>query len=485
MNNIHKLSSFTLAVLFLVLFSCDSTLDISPRSEFAPGNFLRTEEGINAVLNGAYIAHNRNAFQYVNYIVLSSASSGIGYILGGGFERNTGEPFRLFTYRADMGFFFQYWLFLYEGIRNANMIIDQLETTDAFSEEFRNLRLAEAKALRARHYYRLFMFFGPVPLITSSTEDTLNKPKATEDEIKNQIENDLLDAVEVLPVVQEDFGRVTKGAALGLLTKYYLNTKQWQKVIEASKQVMDLNIYGLVPEYKDIYSIENEGNEEVVWVEPNIPSADRNNNTTSIYPGVFFPPDFPLPEGLSTFAARIHLYDSFVESFPENDSRNSSDLIIREYVNTKGETIVGFGSDKSVQFKYPYDPNSVGQTSGLDYIPIRYADILLSRAEALNEVNGPTQESIDLINEIRDRAGVEPLVLNDFSNREDLRDHVLNERLWEFYLEYKEREDLIRHGKFISQAQDRGIEAQSHHVLLPIPQVEVDANLNVQQNPGY
>jgi hypothetical protein len=76
--------------------------------------------------------------------------------------------------------------------------------------------------------------------------------------------------------------------------------------------------------------------------------------------------------------------------------------------------------------------------------------------------------------------------LDDFGSREALRDHILKERGWEFYRERKRRQDLIRHGKFVSSAQERGItNAQAHHVRMPIPQIEMDANSMCVQNPGY
>jgi len=137
-------------------------------------------------------------------------------------------------------------------------------------------------------------------------------------------------------------------------------------------------------------------------------------------------------------------------------------------------------------FKYTPDPNAVGNSHGNDIAVIRYADILLSRAEALNELNGPTQEALDLIQEVRDRAGLTtPLNLSDYT-KETLRDRILDERGWELYAEKVRRQDLLRHGKFISSAKARGITiADDHHKLFPIPQTEINANPLCEQNPGY
>jgi hypothetical protein len=122
---------------------------------------------------------------------------------------------------------------------------------------------------------------------------------------------------------------------------------------------------------------------------------------------------------------------------------------------------------------------------GNDFPIIRYADILLSRAEALNELAGPSEEAISLINLVRQVAGVPPVLLSDFNGKEELRDHILDERSWEFFTEELRRQDLIRHGKFIELANERGKSAFDYHVLFPIPQNEIDRNPNLEQNPGY
>jgi len=144
------------------------------------------------------------------------------------------------------------------------------------------------------------------------------------------------------------------------------------------------------------------------------------------------------------------------------------------------------GNDKIRSFKYLPDRDAKGASHGNDIPEIRYADILLSRAEALNELNGPNQESINLINLIRNRAGLGNLNLADFESKEALRDHILKERGWEFYSEGHRRMDLIRMNKFISGALERGkTNAKPFHVLFPIPQVVMDSDPSMVQNDGY
>jgi hypothetical protein len=183
-------------------------------------------------------------------------------------------------------------------------------------------------------------------------------------------------------------------------------------------------------------------------------------------------------------ASQNRLYDSFYNSFNAADLRKN--LIITQYINSSGKTISLLKQNNTRAFKFVPDINAVGKAHGNDIPVIRYADILLARAEALNEISGPSQEALDLIQMIRTRAGLTtPQPLAGLT-KEKLRDNILNERGWELHIEGVRRQDLIRHGKFISYAIARGAtNAKEHQKLFPIPQTEINANPLCKQNPGY
>jgi len=134
--------------------------------------------------------------------------------------------------------------------------------------------------------------------------------------------------------------------------------------------------------------------------------------------------------------------------------------------------------------KYDQDPDAV-MMNGIDVIYLRYADVILCRAEALNETLGPNQESIDLINQIRNRAGLSDILLSNFHSKDELNEHILAERGWEFYMEGLRREDLIRHNKYIERAGERTASVQEFHILYPIPKIAYYENHSIAQNPGY
>ena len=384
-----------------------------------------------------------------------------------------------FTWDSSIDWFETEWEVLYQAIRDANILLENLEDEG----EFNRLVRAEANFIRGWSYYLLHLYFGPTPLYTSSS-DEYNQAKASEDDMQAFIEQELMAAADGLPAEQEEYGRATEGAALGLLCKFYLNTKQWQKSADVAQQIIDLNRYALVSNYADVFSLDNEGNAELLWTLVRTASGAVGNTGGAQYINAHtFPTDYPLLPNQSVYAARTYFFDEFINSFEEGDTRR--DMIVTEYVNTSGELIILLGNDQSLSLKYEFDPNANGPGMGNDMPEVRYADVLLSRAEALNELNGPSQESIDLINQVRARAGVSLLSLNSFSTKESLRDHIMKEREWEFYAEAKRRQDQIRAETFIQKAQARGHNAQPFHKLFPIPLSEINANPNLEQNTGY
>ncbi|MFY9150374.1 MAG: RagB/SusD family nutrient uptake outer membrane protein [Prolixibacteraceae bacterium] len=475
----------------LLLFSgCEKQLQEDVYSQLDPGTLFNSANGVERVLFGAY----RDAQITDNFggnIWFQEEWTCDQFWETGGAVNLQATVMLAFTWDASYPTHWTgLWNNCYYSVRNCNLVLENVDSSP-LDETVRERLKAEAKFVRASAYYILYTMWGPVPLRLSTTGD-LEMARATDAEMQTFFEKEFTDAAAVLPNWGElsnyQYGRATKGAALGYLTKFFLNTKQWQKCADAAQQLMNTGVYQLWPDYTTLFTVDAETKQkELVWVYPCSPLGPGNEFMNGAYPPQFkstVDGTIQFLPNMRNWARMDRVLDSFYNSFDPADERRK--LIISEYINTAGKTISLLNQDNTRSFKYIPDVNAVSNSNGNDIAVIRYADILLSRAEALNELNGPNQESLDLIQMVRDRAGLTtPLTLANYT-KESLRDRILDERGWELYGEKVRRQDLLRMGKFIDYAQARGIKiADDHHKLFPIPQTEINANKLCLQNPGY
>lgn len=464
-------------------WACEDLLEEETFTALGPNDFFNSAEDLEVVLNSVYgellygsILRDAVTLQEVNTDIAIERNGGI-------FTHN--QPMEEFTWNSTHLYTGIAWDKRYRGIFNANTVIDNagaVNMDDARKQQI----LAEARFIRAFNYYLLYDFFGPTPLITSSLTEVTDRPaRASEDEFIAFIENELIAAADILPVRPplEQYGRATKGAALATLTKLHMMTKNWDKAISVSKQVMDLGEYDLFTEGNrtELFSPDNQQDNEFIFVvvmseTPN--DLVGNRWLSHVVPRGYqwqYPPR-------AIFAAEYKIRSEFLELFDTDDERLNAFLF--EFVNADGETIV-LGEDDVRSLKFPEYPNQSVTADPGDYPYLRFADILLSRAEALNEINGPNQESVDLLNMVREAAGVSKFIVGDFAGKASFRDFLLEERGREFHTEALRRQDLIRHGKFIEMARERGKSAQDFQVRFAIPQTELERNPNLTQNEGY
>lgn len=471
------------AIFLLLLFSCTDFLDEEIYTQYDPKSFLQTEEGINSVLVASYSNMVVTSSMRDRMYTLNEFPGDMMWTWGGSFE-NTAVLFMNFNWDAQSGIFTAPWQQYYQSIRNANSLLDNIDQVTTLSAENVKQFKAEARFIRAADYYYLWEIFGPVPLITTAAELNLEPVRASDEEFSAFIAEEFMAAANDLPVRQDLWGKATKGAALALLGKFYLNTHQWQKAAEVNKQVMDLNTYQLYSgDLKNMFAVQNEVNDEVVLTSPALPTLHSNN-----YMAHAFPPNYPVQDNWINFGAQFCVYNSWVQTYDPNDKR--LDWFLFNYTEPNGtehNLLDPNDAGRAVRcFKYVPDPAGVSASHGNDVPMIRYAEVLLNRAEALNELQGPTQESVDLLNQVRIRAGVPEYSLSDFPSKEVMREAFLNERGWEFVAEGMRRMDLIRHGKLISQAVARGAtNAKDYMTRFPIPLNEIEANPNLEQNQGY
>ncbi|MBD3630024.1 RagB/SusD family nutrient uptake outer membrane protein [Cyclobacterium sp.] len=472
-----------LAMICSVLISCEDLLEEETFTVLSPNDFFNTGDDLDVVLNSVY-GELRYSDIKRDGVTLQEVNTDIALERGGGiFTFN--EPIEEFTWTSSHQWIRSMWERRYRTIFRTNVVLDNAEGIE-MNETRKRETIAEARFLRAFNYYLLYDLFGPVPLITQSQTTVTDRPaRATEEEIVSFIENELISAAEALPLEPRnaEYGRATKGAALGTLAKFYMMTKKWQDAASATQEVMDLGLYDLFTQGNrtELFSPDNQRDNEFIFVAVMSDNPDDNTGDgwlSHVVPRGYqwqYPPRV-------IFAAEYKIWSAFLELFEPEDER--LDAFLFEFVNEQGETIV-LGEDNARSMKFPEYPSQGISRSSDDFPFLRYADILLSRSEALNEINGPNQESIDLLNMVREAAGVSSFTINDFSGKENLRNFILDERGREFHTEALRRQDLIRHGKFIEMAKGRGKPAMDHQVRYPIPQTEIERNPNLTQNEGY
>ncbi len=475
---------YTFLFLFITLvMGCTESLDIAPASQYSD-NFLETPSGIRALLNSAYDNIQYTQDPGVNRIYLEECVTDV-FVNFRGFLNGNLQPYQDFNFNSTSAYLLgDLWQKSYRAVRDANTLLSAVEANQQLSEEEKALLMAEAHFIRGLAYKFLYGWFGPVPLIDqvfSSSNEEFNLPKVEEATLVSFIEDELRMAAAALPLAQEEYGRATKGAALGVLTKFYLQNKNWQMAAATAQEVMDLSVYALWPDFTTLFALENEGNAEMIFAFPAIP-LDGNGN---VWVANALPPQYPV--SIFNTATQVCVPVEFYNTFQADDIRK--ELMLTQYISNQGEEIdlttgVEFHNPRS--FKYPIDPSADARAGGADFILVRYADILLSRAEALVMAGGTvSEEALNLVNLVRNRAQLPALTLQEVPDQATFIDMIIQERAWEFYSEGKRREDLIRHDRFIQNARDRGKNAQPFHVRFPIPQSEIDANPNLKQNDGY
>ena len=492
MKLLNRYTVFAIGLLALFVSSCEKPLEIEPKSEFS-GAFLETQEGIEALLASAYANGQLNGWGgAADYIALNECTTDVFRCYLGAYFNNTLRKYQDFSF--DPGWtssvIQDYWRQNYRAIRDANILISVIPNHPLLSQVLKDRYLGEAKFIRATAYNFLYDWFGGVPLITETTTN-LFPERVSAQEIEDFVISELTAAAPLLPttVPVSEFGRATRGSALGVLSQFQLNVKKWGDAAQTAQEVINLGVYQLLPNYADIFALDNEGNNEMIYVFPNIDVEPVGSNwTRNVLPGDY-------PTKAVNAATQVVIPIPFYKTFDANDKR--ADLILTEYISSKGVFVnlldpnVGPTGDKynhPRSFKYPIDENSADPTIGGQDVPyIRYSQILLTRSEGLVMSTGTvSQESLDLLNEVRNRAGLPGYTHTDIPDQATFIDKMLAERGWEFYSEGKRRPDLIRHDRFIQNALDRGISlAKPFHRLFPIPQTEIDANKNLVQNDGY
>lgn len=491
MKKYFNISLFTIAMTLFA--ACEDQLDSPPFGEFAPENVLTNAKGIEAVLFNAY--RRTNPHDGIHALILPQESATDILIVSEGAVEGENSPFATFTWTPTTPYLNQWWSRWYGAIRDANTVIENIDNFEG-DDDRKTIVLAEARFIRASTYAMLYNLYGPVVLRIASGEPT-HKARATDEEMREFIETELTATIADLPHPESVpsyylYGRATKGTTMGFLTKHYLNTKQWQKAADMAQDVMDLGYYQLYPTFRELFFVANEGNREMLAVWPSINQSGYHttwpNGVAS--PDFYSAPNIPElvrnPAQMAAWATNWRVTDWVIDAMEEGDDRATP--AVDEYVDVTGSH-QKYSDQRPNNRRYIklFDPDATGNFHGVDIPLIRYADILLSRAEALNQLNQSIDEAKYLVRQVRERAGLTDHSLLDAAGQgTELRDVILSERAKEFIHEAKRREDLLRHDLFIPNAQARGVLVDgTHRRVFPIPAEEANNNHLVEQIQGY
>ena len=348
--------------------------------------------------------------------------------------------------------------------------------------DLKNRLIAEAKFMRGFYYFNLVRLFGGVPLVTKETTslNDLAVARASVDEVYQQVIQDFTEAEAVLPATYGagDRGRATKGAAKAFLAKVYLTRQEWPKASAKAKEVMDMGVYDLWANYADVFAIANKNGKEAIF---EVQALGGGVGEGSFMQG-YMRPNFDRVNGVSGFGDDP-VTENLYRTYRADDKRRNINL--RLYTATGTPAAPASVAFPCYVYKY-LDPTATANGEGSNNFPVlRYADVVLMYAEALNEQAAASTEAYANVNRIRSRAGIPNLTPN--LTQAQFRDSLLLERRLELAFEGHRWFDLSRRKKLIEalKIQNPSIKVEEYHYLYPIPQTERDSNPKLSQNPGY
>jgi hypothetical protein len=472
------------SLIFLAAASgCEKSLDFEVKDRITLENFFGTSDDAVAAINAIYDAlGDVDLYNSSVWLVQDIASDDCDALST--WNDPNAHQFDRYTLQSTNNYTTNIWRASYQLISRANLAIERIPGIN-MDETLKNRLLGEAKFLRALNYFNLVRLFGDVPLVlqTESDIDDYLVPRTDRETVYAQIISDLEDASGVLPktFAGVNSGRATKGAALGILSKVYLTLQEWELAAGTASAVMDLGVYGLWDDFTDNFkeSLKN-GKESVFAVQ--FYSDVQSENTRIVISGL--PSIYAFPAGVGIILPT----EDLVNSFEPGDFRYET-TFFEEYFYFGNNTFDPHIWKHWDQEAYP--PDKTGQ-SGANFPVMRYSEILLIYAEALNELNqGPTIEAYEAVNAVRARArnGVDGVVPDlEGLSYEQFREAVLKEKRCETVNEGQRWFDLVRTGnleEYVKRAKGDKANPQPFNYVFPIPQREMDLNKNLVQNDQY
>ncbi|MFV0565739.1 MAG: RagB/SusD family nutrient uptake outer membrane protein [Flavobacteriaceae bacterium] len=509
----------SILLVFATLASCSSILEEESFSELTPDSFLNNYAEANQAVIGVYAMLTEQYYYKQGFLVVTGYSGDEFYHHVATFA----TPFYDGTLASDNDYVEPLWDNIAVLRDRANYAISILEETDKITDDEKQLLIARVKFIRALNYYNAVRLWGDIPLLKeySLEEDDLYPVRTPKFDVYTFIEDDLLEAAHYLPVTETEYGFPTKGAALGLLAKVHMSQDEWIEANSILNDFFDISTYSLLPNYQDVFNISNENNAEEIFA---IQFTYDSNNTDFAARGSMMA-DYFLPNNIAPIYVNLKTrgqmitqhasYDRYVSNDYVTDTRNQIFLTSYPNINNPNATVKRYPDNPNTRTfgpgcnKYQDPGNSNDRNFNNNLYILRYADILLMKAEIENEINnGPTTAAYNAFNEVRLRSNETELETG--LSQDEFRDAISDERGIEFFGEFQRwfdltrmkksngdsyykflKEKVITDGKFNAANGPHNNWAAgyfSKYELMPIPAAEIRNNPNISvsnQNPGY
>lgn len=532
-------------VSVLGMTSCSDFLDTVPHDALSPATTWQTEDDAQKFLVGCY-----DGWADANEILYLDCGSDFGYnnfqweswkTIGNGSMSAANEVYNLYSFSM---------------IRRCNTFLENIDKVEFSDESVKNDMIGQVRTIRAYQYFDKNWWYGGVPIIENyETAEEAQVARNTEEEVKQFIYDELDAAIPLLNETPKSRGYIAKGTALAIKMRSALYYGDYERAKEVAQAIMDLKQYELDPDYANIFTVAGQGSKEIIasvqYIEnlktlytigQMYPNAD--GGWSSIVPTQNLVDTYEMDNGLTKEEAGDY-YDP-AHPFAHRDPRMAMTIIFPgqdwngRIFNTLDKQIVNAATGaEETNGDYPANADNASKTAlswnkylgpksqyadmwSTNACPIvfRYAEVLLTYAEAENELNGPSAKVYDLLNQIRNRVGMPDVDQSKYGTQSTLRELIRRERSVELAGEGLRRADILRwkdaNGKMVAETvlngpltriigtvdhsgtdpytratitrTDELIENRSfavHNRYFPMAQSDMDANPNLKQNPGY
>lgn len=509
------------------LFNACESLDTEPTDRIINGYFWKTEADAIMAVNGIYRTVPGTDYMYLDCatdLAWNEISWEKAHLLGNG-----SQDAELWSWTTDK------WKTAYETIQRVNYFMENIDRVQAISNELKSRLCAEARFIRAMTYSDIIFLWGDVPLVTTTldlkTAKLARTPKA---QVFDFVVGELKEIVPFLPEKYDaaNVGRVTKGAARAMLMRAYLRENKYAEAKVAAKEVMDMGLYSLYPDYEKLFKYVGENCSEIIFDKQYIATTYSNNVSKMFSPRSCYGNGSIVPlKGLvdayemlngKPITDRTSGFDPY-KPYEGRDPRLKATVLTpgalmpdgnvfnplpnQDPVGTdavdNGNTNTSRTGFNFLKYVNPEDLAESNNNCHNNIILIRYAEVLLTYAEAKVETNDIDQSVYDAINAIRKRAGMPEFTPG--KSQSELREIIRQERKVEFPLEglryfdirrWKIAEKVIPGQTYgITYVNEKGelatVKTETRQFnperdyLWPIPLREMNVNSNLVQNPLY